>query len=286
VILDEGSATLFDDARTQAPAGASGEEWGTYAILAGQTTYARWPGLLEALISSDGHRISCRRLPGSSEEALHTYLLGAALSFALIRLGIEPLHSTVLEVDGGAVGLMGDCGFGKSSLGAAFLQAGYRLLTDDLLVLSANGAGFHVHPGAPRIKLFPAIARRLLGRRISGTSMNDLTPKLIIPLREHQVPSQPVPLKAIYVLARPRPVSRERSRLARVTIRRLNPRQACVELIANTFNMAVTDAGRMERQLGLVSAVAAHVPIKRISYPRIPSMLAGAREAILRDLSG
>jgi hypothetical protein len=204
------------------------------------------------------------------------------LSFALIRQGIEPLHATVVAIDGVAVALMGDCGYGKSSLAAAFLRDGHRLVTDDLLILGTGPAGLVAYPGAPRIKLFPHMARRIFGPRVHGIRMNRYTPKLILPLEAGQYHASPIPLAGIFVLSPPHP----RSRPARSTVQRrtLTQRQACIELVRNTFNMAVTDGARLSRQLALAGEVVRRVPLKRLSYPRVPSMLAVARDAILADL--
>src|SRR5579871_1024268 len=49
-----------------------------------------------AVVSNDGRQVACRRLGNAPPEVLHGYLLGAVLSFALIRQGIEPLHATVI----------------------------------------------------------------------------------------------------------------------------------------------------------------------------------------------
>jgi hypothetical protein len=174
---------------------------------------------------------------------------------------------------------MGDCGYGKSSLAASFLTAGHRVLSDDVLVLTGNGHGFTAHPGAPRIKLFPKIARRIFGRAVRGTPMNGLTPKLIIPLTARQRPSGSVPLQALYVLSPPGTTA------TGPRIRRLPARQACLEMVRNTFNMAVTDGARLARLLAMSAAVVDQIPVKRLSYPRRPAMLAAAREAILADLS-
>jgi hypothetical protein len=219
-------------------------------------------------------------LPGAPPELLHNHLLGPALSFALLQLGIEPLHSTVVVVGGQAIAFMGDSGYGKSSLGAAFLAAGHRLLTDDLLVLERSRDGFLAQPGAPRIKLFPKIALHLFGRRPEGTRMSPVSPKLIVPLLASQRPLGPVPLKAIYLLS---PPGRQANRLQ---VRGLSARQACLEIVRNTFNMAVTDGPRQARLLSLAGALVRHVPIRRLSYPRRLAMLAAARDAILADVSG
>src|SRR5439155_7703631 len=137
----------------------------------------------------------------------------------------EPLHATVLVVGGGAVALLGDSGYGKSSLAAAFVQVGARLLTDDLLVVKEQGDGWIAYPGPARIKLFPEVAQVFLGNQATGTPMNPSTDKLIVPLGLDKLARNPVPLKAIYLL--PPPATRSCS--DDVRMRRRDPRQACVD---------------------------------------------------------
>src|SRR5690348_9893652 len=123
--ITEGPASSFSAAAREAP--VENGRWFHQASLKNGLTYLRWSELFEFLVSTDGRRIIGRPLSGTSGEALRTYLLGQVLSFALLKQGIEPLHSTVIVIDGVAVGLCGDCGYGKSSLAGSFLQAGHRL---------------------------------------------------------------------------------------------------------------------------------------------------------------
>jgi len=241
--------------------------------------YLRWSNVFEFLIGADGRSIACRPLTPHAVDAFHTHL-GPSLSFALINLGIEPLHSTTLVIGGEAVALMGDCGYGKSSLGASFVKAGYPLLTDDLLVVDRQDSRFVAYPGAPRVKLYPAIAKVVFGPRVRGLRLEPLTPKLIIPLDEQRSQRTPVPLKVIYVLTPPG------ARVPpRVVIKRLSPKHAFLELVRNTFNMSVSEPRRLERQFALVTQLAMTVPVKSLSYPRELRMLNEAREAILGDVS-
>src|SRR5262249_52789551 len=131
------------------------------------------------------------------------YLLGQAISFALVRQRIEPLHATTIVIEGRAVAFLGGSAFGKSTLAASFLVAGHRLLTDDLLVLKTSATEVLAYPGAPRIKLFPAIAKTVLDSG-ADVKMNADTGKLIIALKGDRACAMPVPLAAIYVLAAPR----------------------------------------------------------------------------------
>ena len=279
--LLSGSASLFSWVRREAGICPEEKEWFSHAGLSDGSDYLRWSGLFEFLVSGDGYRINCRGLKGASPESFQTYLLGQVLSFALLKQGIEPLHATSVVLDEEAVAFLGDCGYGKSSLGAAFLQVGYPLLTDDLLVLKEKGDRFVAYPGPPRIKLFPEIARSMLGDRVNGTPMNSHTPKLLIPLVRNETvpPKYTFPLKAIYILRPP-----ARSHNSRIMIRPLPPRNAFVALIRNTFNAVVIDQERLKRQFALASQLAVRVPIKSLSYPRALQYLPAVREAVRSDL--
>lgn len=277
VSLRRGSTSAFQEALGDIRVPDGPAPWATAALPDG-SRYLRWSGAFEFLIPQNGRSMTCRPLTPRGIDAFHTHL-GPSLSFALINLGFEPLHSTTVVIDGSAVALMGDCGYGKSSLGASFVKSGYRLLTDDLLVTSFENGCVLAYPGAPRVKLYPAIAKVIFGPRVTGLRLEPLTPKLIIPLEEARSQRTPVPLKAIYVL-RP-PGARAPSR---VVLRRLSQRSSFLELVRNTFNMAVSDPARLERQFTLATRMAMDIPVKSLSYPRQISMLHDAREAILADL--
>ena len=277
VEVRRGSVRLFSRLRRQARVRTIDEPWFQHADLPGGAQYLRWAGLFEFRVSADGRAIDASALDGASTEAFRTYLLGQVLSFALLRRGIEPLHSTAVVADGGAVAFIGDCGHGKSTLGGAFLRAGATLLTDDLLVVREGPHGVLASPGPPRIKLFPDVARRLFGPRTAGTPMNPGTPKLVIPLDRRHTCASPAPLRAVYVLA-----SRARRipASAGITIRRLSPRRACVELLRNTFNVVVSEPRRLERQLTMAARLAETVPVMRLGYPRDLARLPAVVDAI------
>jgi len=280
VEITRGRAAAFAAVRRTLHPRLDGRRWFEDRMLSDRRRYLRWRGLFEFLVAADGRRIVARPLPGLARMplAFETYLLGQVLSFALIARGLEPLHATaVVVVGGGAVGFLGDCGRGKSTLGAAFVRAGHALLTDDLLVLRAAGYGFRAAPGPPRIKLFAEPAARVLGPGLRGTPMNDRGGKLVFPLGARGARGA-APLRALYVLC---PGAARRG----VAIRPLSPRRAFVELTRNTFNACVLDASRLARQFDLAARVAAAVPVKTLAYPRGLGRLAEVRAAIEADLT-
>lgn len=278
--LTPGAAEMFE--RLAREAGPPRGPWYDCVLLR-EGYYIRYGDVFQFLISSNGDRISGRGSRKVSLEAFRAHLLGDALSFALVGRGIEPLHATAVVVDGGAVGFLGDSGYGKSSLAGEFLRAGHLLVTDDLLVLRDGEGGLLVHPGPPRIKLYPEMARRVAGRSMRGVPMNPLTRKLILPLGRGQACPKPVPLRALYVLTRP--TARQRGN--GVTIRGLFGQRAFLALVRHTFNTDVTDAARLRRHFVLAARVASAVPVKLLSYPRLPgtmSRLPAVRQAVLTDL--
>ncbi len=251
---------------------------GWFARVAGAdgSEYLRWTDLFEFLISPDGTRIEGRPLAKASDESFQTYLLAQVLSFALLKQGAEPLHATTVVVDGRAIAFAAMPGRGKSTLGAALLKAGARLLTDDALVLQRSGEGCVAQPSVPRIKLFPEVAKALLGADATGMPMNEETPKMIIPLGEARFCDRPVPLRTIYVLA-------DTLRAGKVWIRRMSARRAFVALTRHTFNPVVVDEGRLRQQFAFATDVASVVPVKALSYPRGLDELPAVCDAILAD---
>jgi hypothetical protein len=243
------------------------------------SSYGRWDDVGEVLISKNGRSIACRPFQQTDSESFYVYLLGQALSFALVKSGFEPLHATAVVVEDQAVAFLGDCGFGKSTLAAAFLQAGHRLLTDDLLLLRTTTRGILAHPGPARIKLFPEMARKFLGEASSGVPMNPKTQKLIIPLENDWVCADAAPLAAIYVLAPPGGVTGREIRVVSIS-----QREAFVILLGSTFNYVITDPDRLRRLLKATQALADATIVRKLSYPRSLESLHLVREAILADL--
>jgi hypothetical protein len=275
-----GSSSLFSKALQGATLRRDPAAWYQHAHLPDGSTYVRWEGLFEFLVSADGHQITCGWSGAASKESFQVYALGQALSFALVKRGLEPLHSTSVVINGGAVAFLGSSGFGKSSLAASFLGAGYRLLTDDLLLLRENGAGFCGYPGPSRIKLFPSVARAFLKANLGGVPMNNGTTKLVIPLFENQVCRAATPLKVICVLTSAPKVVGKRL----ISLAPLSPKEAFVELLRGTFNRRLTDPDRLQRQFAAVSQLVAKVPVFMLSYPRVLRRLPEVREVVLSKI--
>jgi hypothetical protein len=279
VTIQRGTGDLFAASIKNATDQYS-DSWHRYAVLPDGAAYVCWGAVGEFIVSSNGRRILCRRFPEASRESFQVYLLGHALSFALVQQQLEPLHATAVVVDGRAVAFVGSSGFGKSSVAARFLSAGYPIVTDDLLVLQPSGSAVFAHPGPPRIKLFPKVAARFLAGVPAGTAMNGGTEKLVLPIADALACRTPVPMAAIYVLAAPR----DACRVASTRIEPLSTKDAFVELLKATFNRRLVTPGRLAHQFDLLSRIAAAVPIRKLSYRRSFDQLERLPDLVAADI--
>lgn len=105
--------------------------------------------------------------PGVDPALIGFPLLGPVMALLLQARGAFLLHGSALVAAGGgpAFGFLGDKGAGKSTTAAAFLRAGYQLLTDDIIAIEAleHGTGGRISPAFPQVKLTPAASQALAG---------------------------------------------------------------------------------------------------------------------------
>ena len=126
-----------------------------FRCLEDGTLYLKWPRSFDFVVSPDGKNIFGRHLGPESTEAFQSYLLSQVMSFALLLQGVDPLHATVVVVDGRGLGFAAPPGSGKSTLASAFVRGGHRLLTDDLLVVDIDEGRAIAQPGIPRMNSSP-----------------------------------------------------------------------------------------------------------------------------------
>lgn len=255
-----------------------------YFLFQDGSCYVGFFKTAEFWVSPDGKEIVYRLLTKDLREhrtALTQFLQANVLSFSLLRMGIEPVHGTGIAVKGKAIALIGESGYGKSTLGAAFLQAGFPLLTDDLLVIKKKVNTFTAFPGTPRIKLFPETARLLLKNKLSGTPMTPEAQKWILSLPAGHIQKNTLPLQAVFVL--PSPAQKKRTRT--IGIRKLSSREAAVEVLKAAYNLTPPSHERLLNQFDFASNLAGGVPVYALSYPEDLQQILKVRDFILKHLA-
>jgi hypothetical protein len=237
--------------------------WFVPHVFADQSTYVHWSGLYEFRIPADGSRAVCRALNGADRSVLQNYLFGQALSFALVQQGLEPLHAAAAQVDDSAIGLLGDCTFGKSTLLASFVQAGARLLTDDLLMLTLNDRECMALPGTGRIKLHPDAAQRFLAPSTPSEPLNPHAVKRSFLLGTELVQESPLPLRHLFLL----PPPEERQHTTSIQIEPLSRTELFQQLLRSSFNVEILTRDRLERQFACAAQLAMRLTGHRLHAP-------------------
>lgn len=102
-----------------------------------------------------GRKITVAPTAGGEDGAIALFLLRAACGILWLQRGLFAMRASTIDVDGRAVALAGGSGIGKSTLAAALIQAGHRLISDDVSVIDPNAAGVPlVLPTAPVQRLW------------------------------------------------------------------------------------------------------------------------------------
>ncbi len=98
-------------------------------------------GAVAAYRVEQGRRITVAPTPGGEGGAVALFLLRAACAILWLQRGLFAMRASTVEIDGRTVALAGISGIGKSTLAAALIEAGHRLLSDDVTVIDTGAAG-------------------------------------------------------------------------------------------------------------------------------------------------
>ena len=174
-----------------------------------------------------GREIVIDPVPGCSERNIRLFLLGSALGGIIHQRGLLPLHANAIEIEGRAVAFMGHSGAGKSTMAAWFLDRGYRVLADDVCVVTMDGDGRPLaHRGIPRLRLWRE-AIEVSGRAVEDYELSfDDMDKYNVPTPRSE-DLRPVPLDHLYLL--------RKAEEGTVGVQQLQGIEAVEALVANTY---------------------------------------------------
>nr|WP_245948380.1 aldolase [Falsibacillus pallidus] len=103
----------------------------------------------------DGNLIAVSPIAGADENKIRLYILGTCMGAILMQRKTMPLHGSAIEINGKAYAFVGESGAGKSTLAAAFLEKGYRLISDDVIAVAfSRNQTPVVMPSYPQQKLW------------------------------------------------------------------------------------------------------------------------------------
>jgi hypothetical protein len=182
-------------------------------------------------------------------------------------------------VDGpdGCCAFLGNAGFGKSTLAAAFVRRGWTLVCDDCLHVDPGEDGINVVPGYGGLRLWPDSIEAAFNDGSRLRTVQDGRKRRV------QVagmdPMHPVKLSRVYLLTRS-----EETGDTRIRIQVAPAREAFIELVRHAFRLDVGDRKMLARQFRSLQRLVEHVPICRLTYPRDFAHLQAVAGAIADDL--
>lgn len=113
-------------------------------------------------IIANGARIVWYPCVGAQLEMARSDVLGRVLSIAFHAAGLVTLHGSAVAFDRGAIAFLAPKGYGKSTLAAALLRAGARLVTDDMVAVELGPPAI-ARSGVHSMRLCDDSAERLIG---------------------------------------------------------------------------------------------------------------------------
>jgi hypothetical protein len=189
-------------------------------------------------------------------------LIDQVVPLAMSHFGRIVLHASAVAADGAAVAFVGPAGAGKSTLAAAFAHRGNAVVADDALFLEESRGQWFAVPAYPGIRVL----------RRGATTKRRLTPDDGVAFARNTLP-----LRRVYVL-------KESARRERIRIGRLQPRDAIMALVEYAFVLDTEDRERMAAHFARVSAAAAGLDIRELTYPRRMAALPDVRDAVMADI--
>lgn len=118
--------------------------------------FIRVEGSCDFCIESGGQRIS---RPGKENDPIQgldrEVLLGPALVLALAMRATWSLHASAVRLNGKTIALLGESGYGKSTLAGFLGRSGLQRVADDILPVTGEANGVLAWPHFPQLKLPP-----------------------------------------------------------------------------------------------------------------------------------
>nr|WP_058308588.1 aldolase [Gracilibacillus massiliensis] len=149
-----------------------------------------------------GTKITISPLDETKQDNIRLYLLGTCMGVLLMQRRTIPLHGSAVEIAGKAYAFVGNSGAGKSTLASAFMERGYRLLSDDVIpIVFSDKEKPIVIPSYPHQKLWTQTLDHF------GRGTSNLKPiifrdaKFAVPVMDSFQP-KPLPLAGVFELTK------------------------------------------------------------------------------------
>ena len=246
----------------------------------------RFADVAQFSVTMDGREITCYPAAANADDdVLRHLLIDQVIPLTFKLRGREALHATAVQTPLGACAFIGPTGSGKSTLAAAFLRAGYRVISDDCLLVYADACGIRAVPAYAGVRLWKDALAAMGDDRGRLLPVARYTTKLRWLPRDvvESFPTEAQPLRRIYSLTRSKDAP-STGRGHRLRLEPLAPRAAFMELVDATFRLDATDRVMLTREFRFWERTALSVPMRRL-WVADDLFSASARESVLADMA-
>ena len=213
-------------------------------------------------VSRSGRRIDWAPVANADLESVRKDVLGRVFAVALDQEGVISLHGSAVALGEVAIAFLAPKFHGKSTTAAALVNAGGRMLADDLVPVTPMPDPM-VLPSVRVVQLWKDSADRLAGSAAT-VSVDQKAPKRQIAWEGSEWnATEAVPLAAVYLLA---PVQSELA--APVSRQRVTGVEAALALLGQAKVAALLGVERRSVLLQRLADLAERVPVYRLKIPR------------------
>ncbi|GFD95565.1 hypothetical protein KUL156_10820 [Alteromonas sp. KUL156] len=203
------------------------------------------------------------------------YFQSMGLALWLELQGVLCLHGNALNKGDKTIVLIAPSGTGKSTLSAALMKNGYKLLTDDMVALHKTqcGTGYGIYPSWPLMRLWPDSIEYVAEAGSDLSRVHKRFDKKIVPINSGECEEKT--LTEIILLNRQDSLNSENNTNKEIQLLPLSGVSALMPVLTNTI------LGEVYRPLGIeserLSAIAELTKRVRISKLTYPSGVQGLR---------
>lgn len=219
-------------------------------------------GLCDFIVDTNARQVAVHPLAELSPETLEHLLVDQVLPRMLEQRGHFVVHASVIHLGARCILLLGDSGWGKSTLAGLFHQQGHTILSDDCALLCIDDAVVSAHPTYPSLRMYDHSIQQTFRARPITAQVADYTRKRRVTLPQDGRHDSGAPISAIYLLNDPNTPAAEHA------IEALPPVKGCMALIQHSFRLDMALHSRTSLQLQQAASVCERTPIFSLSYPR------------------
>jgi hypothetical protein len=236
-----------------------------------------FPGLASFAIDTGQRTIDiCRIRDDLSANTLRHLLADQVLPRLVSHDGRLVIHAAGVASPTGTILLVGVSGRGKSTLAASFHVNGNPLLGDDAMIAEVVDGSAYCQPLYRSLRLFPDSIDAIFRSQPGGEPVADYTDKRnIIDLERAEGIDSRTSLRSIYCLAD--------SDADEIRTRRMDPAEACMALVRESFALDPGDPERSELRLKQTAELVSCIPVLEVAYRRTYAGLPALRESILGE---